>query len=49
MLVLFNSFSPFNWPYPIIFSLPESLFTLLESPIPIFAGINISKKYFDEN
>jgi len=46
MFVLFNICSPL---FDLIFSLLESLFTLLESPIPIFAGINISKKLFDDN
>lgn len=38
MLTFSNIINPFKYPYPNIYSLPSTLFTLLESPVPILAG-----------
>ena len=35
-----NIIKPFKYPHPTIFSLPYSLLTLLESPVPVLLGIN---------
>ena len=32
--------SPFKWDYPIIHILPEILFPLLDSPVPILIGFS---------
>ena len=37
---------PFYWVFPIIYSLPEEYISLLESPVPIIAGVNISSYNF---
>jgi DENN (AEX-3) domain len=37
---------PFQWPYPSIYSLPEELLMILESPLPFIAGIKNSKSEF---
>lgn len=49
VLVFSNLLKPFVWPYPIIFTLPYSLLTLLESPVSIMAGLNVSKNYISDN
>ncbi|KAL4479908.1 hypothetical protein ABPG74_020424 [Tetrahymena malaccensis] len=36
---------PFQWPYPIVYTLPENLMGLLGSPQPIILGINRSGRY----
>ncbi len=36
----FSLLRPFTWPHPLIFNLPESLFTLLDSPVPFLFGID---------
>lgn len=35
---------PFNWPYPIIYLLPESLDALFDSPVPLIMGVNKCSK-----
>lgn len=37
-----NLIFPFTWPHPIIYTLPESLIPLMESPLPIIVGLNSS-------
>lgn len=48
-LTFYGLLKPFKWPHPIIFPLPESLFTLFESPVPIIFGLNQSLDYIKEN
>ena len=36
---------PFKWPHPLIFSVPESLLPLLDSPVPFFFGLNKAKDF----
>ena len=38
---------PFVWCNPIIYSLPESNFPIINSPVPIIAGINLSRVEFE--
>ena len=38
---------PFKWPYPIIFNLPESLLSLLASPIPMIFGFYITSLFIN--
>lgn len=40
-----NLIQPIKWIHPVIYSLPESLLTLIESPVPIFVGLNVSEAY----
>ena len=39
---------PFNWNHPLIFSLPENNYSIVEAPVPVICGINLSKKYFNK-
>lgn len=38
---------PFKWPFAIIYSLPQDFYTVLESPMPFMAGINIAEADFN--
>lgn len=40
---------PFKWPHPIIFPLPESLFTLFDSPVPIIFGLSQNLDFVRQN
>ena len=40
---------PFKWPHPIIFPLPESLFTLFDSPVSIIFGLNQTLDFIKQN
>jgi hypothetical protein len=40
---------PFKWPHPNILNLPEKLFGLLDSPVPILMGINKGTDFLREN
>ncbi len=40
--------NPIKWTHPIIYTLPESLLTLLESPVPIIVGLSLSNNYLKE-
>ena len=40
---------PFKWPHPLIFSVPESLLPLLDSPVPFFFGLNKSKDFLTKD
>lgn len=31
--------NPFNWPYPVIYSMPENCLDILGSPVPLIAGL----------
>ena len=31
---------PFKWTYPLIYSIPEDILTVLESPVPLIGGIS---------
>lgn len=39
---------PFFWKNPCIYSLPSKSFPILNSPVPIIAGINLSRAQFEE-
>lgn len=39
---------PFSWVHPLIFSLPKKNYSILEAPVPLICGVNISKKEFEE-
>lgn len=43
---LVSLLKPFSWTYPMIASLPRSLYELLNSPVPIIVGLNMSREYF---
>lgn len=46
-LATFNSLlRPFKWSFPIIYSLPEECLLMLESPLPLQVGINMSSHKF---
>ncbi|KRX02949.1 P-loop containing nucleoside triphosphate hydrolase [Pseudocohnilembus persalinus] len=49
-LLLFNQqlFQPLNWILPVIFSMPESMVQLCDSPVSILAGLNKDKKYIQQ-
>lgn len=38
-----NLIYPFQWTSPIIYNVPEYLLTMLESPVPIITGLNLSE------
>ncbi|KRX04998.1 hypothetical protein PPERSA_06632 [Pseudocohnilembus persalinus] len=38
---------PFQWPHPILFTLPESLLQLLDSPVSLLLGLNQPESYID--
>jgi hypothetical protein len=40
---------PFKWPHPVIYTLPESLLTLFDSPVPLMVGLNRSETFVNEN
>lgn len=48
-LTFYGLMKPFKWPHPIIFPLPESLFTLFDSPVPIIFGLSQSLEFVMEN
>ena len=48
-LTFYGLLKPFKWPHPIIFPLPESLFTLLDSPVPIIFGLNQNLEFVKQN
>ena len=39
---------PLEWPYPIIFSLTDLLFNMLDSPVPGLMGINNDKSFIEK-
>jgi len=39
---------PFKWSYPVIHAVPEILITIMDSPVPIFLGLNLEKNSFIE-
>lgn len=41
-----NILYPFSWKYPVIYDLPVNYLDLIESPVPLLAGINISSDLF---
>lgn len=43
---LCNIIYPFSWKYPVIYDMPVEFLDLLESPVPLLAGINISSDEF---
>lgn len=45
MMLFLNLIQPFKWHYPIIYNVPQDLMQILESPFPIFVGINRNKQY----
>lgn len=47
---LFSSIiQPLNWPYPVIYSMPENCLDILGSPVPLIAGLlGPSKKVMDQ-
>lgn len=55
MMLFLNLIQPFKWHYPLIFNVPQDLMQILESPFPIFVGINknnffvpkLSQKYLN--
>jgi len=42
LLTLMALIKPFKYPHPQLFNLPENLFTLLDSPVPLLIGVNLS-------
>lgn len=48
-MTFYGLLKPFKWPHPIIFPLPESLFTLFDSPVPIIFGLNQNLNFIKEN
>ncbi|KAL4433492.1 hypothetical protein ABPG74_002889 [Tetrahymena malaccensis] len=44
ILMFYSLIKPFKWPHPLISILPQNLIHLLDSPIPIFLGLNMSKQ-----
>lgn len=45
IMTFVNLIKPFSWPFPSIFSLPESCVQMLDSPIPVLIGLNQPYKY----
>lgn len=45
IMAFINLINPFKWPFPSIYSLPESCLQILGSPIPILIGIKQTYKY----
>ena len=46
-IATFNSLiKPFRWTYPVIYNLPEDCIPILQSPIPVQIGLNVSAKTF---
>ena len=41
-----NIIYPFSWNYPVVYDMPVEFIDLLESPVPLLAGINISSDEF---
>jgi len=41
--MFYSLLKPLKWPHPLISILPESLIHLLDSPIPIFVGLSMTK------
>ena len=44
--LLFHSLlKPFKWPHPLIFTLTDELMNILDSPVPIWVGLNKEKDF----
>lgn len=40
---------PFTWVYPIIYNLPEDCLIMINSPIPIIIGLNMTSEFVMKN
>ena len=47
-LTFYSLLKPFTYPHPMIFNLPSSLLTMLESPVPYLIGINKAASFLNE-
>jgi hypothetical protein len=46
-IATFNSMiKPFRWGFPVVYNLPKDCIPVLQSPIPVQIGINVSTKHF---
>ena len=47
LMLFVNLIQPFKWHSPVVFNLPNELFQILESPVPIIVGINREKGFIE--